>query len=332
MRIHIILAALLIASATAHAKTPDQLRNEFIDEMVRKHGFSQREVTRILYQAQKRQPILDAISRPAERVLNWTAYRNIFITPSRIEGGVAFWRQHAAALARAEKEYGVPAHIIVAIIGVETRYGAHTGNYRVLDALHTLGFHYPKRGAFFREQLSHFLRFTREEKVPPTTPTGSYAGAMGMPQFMPDSFRTYAVDFDGDGLRDIWHNADDVIGSVANYFVRKGGWRPGEAVARQASDVTPAHRTLIDAGAKPSLRLADLTGAGVRVDGNLSAETPVSLLEFDTDAGPEHWIGLDNFYAIMRYNPRTKYAMAVYQLSEAIRERHAQGEARAKAG
>lgn len=328
----ILLSALLLVSTIVQAKTPDQLRAEFIDEMVKKYGFSQREVTRTLYQAQLRRPILEAISRPAERVLNWSQYRNIFVTPSRIDGGVAFWRQHAGALARAEREYGVPAQIIVAILGVETRYGAHTGNYRVLDALHTLGFHYPRRGEFFREQLSHFLRFTREEKIPATLPTGSYAGAMGMPQFMPDSFRVYAIDFDGDGRRDIWHNPDDVIGSVANYFVKKGGWKPGEPVARPARHVTAAHQAMIDAGAKPSLRLSQLTGAGVQVDGAMAADTRVSLMEFDTDDDPEYWVGLDNFYAIMRYNPRTKYAMAVYQLSEAIRERHAQAGAPAGAG
>ena len=234
------LSLLLAFGALAEAKTPDQLRAEFIDEMVNRHGFSRQEVTRTLYKAQLRRPILEAIARPAEKVLNWTEYRNIFLTPSRIEGGVAYWRQHAAALARAEKEFGVPAQIIVAIIGVETRYGANTGGYRVLDALHTLGFHYPPRGAFFREQLSHFLRFAREERIEPTAPTGSYAGAMGVPQFMPDSFRSYAVDFDGDGHRDIWHTPEDVIGSVANYFVKKGGWRPGEPVAQPAAGVSTA--------------------------------------------------------------------------------------------
>jgi membrane-bound lytic murein transglycosylase B len=319
-----LLLILLAASATVFAKTPDQLRAEFIDEMVNNYGFSRSDVTRTLYQAELRRPILEAISRPAEKRLNWGEYRNIFLTESRIEGGVSYWRQHAETLARAEQEFGVPPQIIVAILGVETRYGANTGGHRVLDALHTLGFHYPRRGEFFREQLSHFLRFAREEKIPATMPTGSYAGAMGVPQFMPDSFRVYAVDFDGDGRRDIWNNPVDVIGSVANYFAKKGKWKPGEPVTWPVSGVTTAHKPLIDAGAKPSLNPTQLTAAGIRLDPPPPAGRKVSLMDFETHDGTEYWLGMHNFYSIMRYNPRTKYAMAVYQLSEAIRERHSQ--------
>jgi membrane-bound lytic murein transglycosylase B len=323
MRIFLLLP-LLIASQTTFAKTPDQLRADFIDEMVSRHGFSKAEVTRTLYQAEYRKRIIEAITRPAEKVLNWTAYRKIFVTPSRTQGGVDFWREHADTLARAEREYGVPPEIIVAILGVETRYGAFTGGYRVLDALHTLGFHYPRRGRFFREQLSHFLRFSREEQIPATMPTGSYAGAMGMPQFMPDSFRVYAVDFDGDGRRDIWTNTEDVIGSVANYFVEKGNWRRGGAVAAPASGVDEeTHRSLVEAGAKPSLEPSRLEAAGIRSAMLEPTAGKVSLLEFETYNGKEYWVARDNFYAIMRYNPRTKYAMAVYQLSEAIREAYA---------
>ena len=322
MRAIVLLLTLLVTASSVYAKTPDQLREEFIDEMVKRHGFSRQDVTRTLYQAHLRRPILEAISRPAEKTLNWTAYRKIFLTRSRILGGVDYWRRHAETLARAEKEFGVPPQIIVAILGVETRYGAHTGGYRVLDALHTLGFHYPRRGKFFREQLSHFLRFAREENITATMPTGSYAGAMGVPQFMPDSFRVYAVDFDGDGRRDIWRNQVDVIGSVGNYFVKKGKWRAGEPVTWPASGVTDAHQSLIDAGARPRLAPSQLTKAGVRFDGQPPAGSKVSLMDFKTDEGMEYWVGLPNFYAIMRYNPRTKYAMAVYQLSEAILEEY----------
>ena len=332
MRNLMLSALLLLLTASAGAKTPNELRAEFIDQMVERYGFSKREVTRSLYQAEFRRPILEAISRPAEKTLNWSEYRDIFVTPSRISGGVEFWRRHADTLARAEREYGVPAHIIVAILGVETRYGANTGGYRVLDALHTLGFHYPRRGKFFREQLSHFLRFAREEKLAPTQPTGSYAGAMGAPQFMPDSFRIYAVDFDGDGRRDIWQNIDDVIGSVANYFVEKGKWRPGEPVAGPAQGVTEEHQALVDAGAKPSLNVEQVVSAGIEFSPRPPRGGKVSLMEFDTHDGKEYWVGLDNFYAIMRYNPRTKYAMAVFQLSEAIRERYVQASTAPGAG
>lgn len=319
-----LLLALLVCGTSAHAKTPDQLRAEFIDEMVSRYGFSESAVTRTLYQAQLRKPILEAIARPAEKRLNWSEYRNIFLTQSRILGGVNFWQQHAETLARAEKTYGVPPQIIVAILGVETRYGAHTGGYRVLDALHTLGFHYPRRGKFFREQLSHFLRFAREEKIAATMPTGSYAGAMGVPQFMPDSFRVYAVDFDGDGRRDIWTNPVDVIGSVANYFAKKGHWKQGEPVTWPVSGINAAHKPLIDAGAKPSLKVEQLTAAGIKVEPLPPAGSKVSLMDFETHEGMEYWLGMPNFYAIMRYNPRTKYAMAVYQLSEAIRAQYGQ--------
>ena len=322
-RLFLLTTALLLAGTAVHAKTPDQLRAEFIDLMVSRHGFSRDEVTRTLYKAQLRRPILEAISRPAEKTLNWSEYRAIFVKPSRIEGGVAFWRRHADTLARAEREYGVPPHIIVAILGVETRYGAITGKYRVLDALHTLGFHYPRRGKFFREQLNHFLRFSREEKIDPVVPTGSYAGAMGMPQFMPDSFRVYAVDFDGDGRRDIWNNPQDVIGSVANYFVKKGKWKRGQPVTFPTSGANASHKAFVDAGAKPRLKSAKLAAAGIDVS-KVPQGAAVSLLEFSTHDGKEYWIGMDNFYAIMRYNPRTKYALAVYQLAEAIRERYAQ--------
>lgn len=323
---------LALASASTFAKTPDQLREDFIAEMVDRYDFSEDGVRRTLYQAEYRRPIIEAISRPAEKRLNWSEYRAIFVTPKRIGGGVEFWREHADTLARAERDFGVPAEIIVAILGVETRYGAYTGGYRVLDALHTLGFHYPRRGKFFRAQLSHFLRFAREEDIRPTMPTGSYAGAMGVPQFMPDSFRIYAIDYDGDGRRDIWDNMTDVIGSVANYFVEKGNWKRGQPVARPVDGVNERHRGLIEAGAKPSLDPERVRASGIDVGSDLPAEVKLSLLEFETHGGPEYWIGMPNFYSIMRYNPRTKYAMAVYQLSQAVRADYRQAVAAGGSG
>lgn len=187
----------------------------------------------VFAEVQRKQSILDAISRPAERVKPWKDYRPMFITDARIARGVDFWRQHEAVLARAEQEYGVPAQYIVAIIGVETFFGRNTGNYRVIDALSTLGFDYPPRAEFFRKELREFLLLAREEQLDPLTLKGSYAGAMGLPQFMPSSFRNFAVDFDGDGHINIWNNPDDAIGSVASYFKRHG-WVPGEGVVSRA--------------------------------------------------------------------------------------------------
>jgi membrane-bound lytic murein transglycosylase B len=193
-----------------------QRQDEFIAEMTREHGFADEQLRDLFKQAERKQAILDAISRPAERVKPWKEYRPIFLTDARIAQGRGFLaREHAKRWQRAEREYGVPAEIIVAIIGVETFYGRNTGSWRVIDALSTLGFDYPPRQPFFRQQLKEFLLLTREEQVDPLTLKGSYAGAMGLPQFMPSSFRAYAVDFDADGRIDIWNNPTDAIGSVA---------------------------------------------------------------------------------------------------------------------
>ncbi|OII56879.1 lytic murein transglycosylase B, partial [Pseudomonas putida] len=206
---------------------------QFVGEMSRDYGFAPEQLMGVFAEVQRKQSILDAISRPAERVKPWKDYRPMFITDARIARGVDFWRQHEAVLARAEQEYGVPAQYIVAIIGVETFFGRNTGNYRVIDALSTLGFDYPPRAEFFRKELREFLLLAREEQLDPLTLKGSYAGAMGLPQFMPSSFRNFAVDFDGDGHINIWNNPDDAIGSVASYFKRHG-WVAGEGVVSRA--------------------------------------------------------------------------------------------------
>jgi membrane-bound lytic murein transglycosylase B len=207
---------------------------EFIGEMTRDYGFAGEQLTELFAEVERKQAILDAISRPAEKAKPWKDYRPIFITDKRISKGVEFWKQHEATLARAEAEYGVPAQVIVAIIGVETFYGGNTGSWRVMDALSTLAFDYPPRAPFFRKELREFLLLTREEQVEPLNMTGSYAGAMGLPQFMPSSFRAYAVDFDGDGHINIWTNPVDAIGSVASYFKRHG-WQPGQPVVSAAT-------------------------------------------------------------------------------------------------
>lgn len=290
---------------------------EFVSEMARDYGFASEQLTGVFREVHRKQSILDAISRPAERVKPWKDYRPMFITDARIARGVDFWRQHEAVLARAEQQYGVPAQYIVSIIGVETFFGRNTGNYRVIDALSTLGFDYPPRQPFFRQQLKEFLLLTREEQVDPLTLKGSYAGAMGLPQFMPSSFRNYAVDFDGDGHINIWNNPDDAIGSVANYFKRHG-WLAGQPVVSRA-DVSGARADEgLTTGIEPTRTAGELQALGWSSHDALRDDLPVTAFRLEGDNGPEYWMGLKNFYAITRYNRSVMYAMAVHQLAEQL--------------
>ena len=312
----LLITSVLLSSA-ALANTDEQA---FIDKMVKEHQFDAAEISSLLNQAKKQQSIIDAMSRPAEKRLNWGQYRKIFITDKRIKGGMKFWKENQAILEQAEKTYGVPAQIITAIVGVETYYGRITGKYSVLDSLYTLGFHYPPRAKFFRSELEEFLQLAREEGVSPTEPLGSYAGAMGRPQFISSSFRAYAVDFDKDGKRDIWENNADVIGSVANYFKRHG-WKAGEPVAQLVTGAKKGFDEEIRAGYKPSLDVKALIDKGIILGSSLDKDAKVALLEMESDDGNEYWVASPNFYAITRYNHSPLYAMAVFQLSEAIRQR-----------
>ena len=312
----LLITSVLLSSA-ALANTDEQA---FIDKMVKEHQFDAAEISSLLNQAKKQQSIIDAMSRPAEKRLNWGQYRKIFITDKRIKGGIKFWKENQAILEQAEKTYGVPAQIITAIVGVETYYGRITGKYSVLDSLYTLGFHYPPRAKFFRSELEEFLQLAREEGVSPTEPLGSYAGAMGRPQFISSSFRAYAVDFDKDGKRDIWENNADVIGSVANYFKRHG-WKAGEPVAQLVTGAKKGFDEEIKAGYKPSLDVKSLIDKGIILGSSLDKDAKVALLEMESDDGNEYWVTSPNFYAITRYNHSPLYAMAVFQLSEAIRQR-----------
>lgn len=285
-----------------------------IAEMQEEYGFPEAHLQRVLGEAQKQQPILDAISRPAERVKPWKEYRPIFLTRQRIDKGLQFWADNAGALARAEQQYGVPAEFIVAIIGVETMYGGNTGRYRVLDALSTLAFDYPPRAPFFRGQLKQFLLLTREEQLEPSSLTGSYAGAMGLPQFMPGSFRAYAVDFNADGKIDIWTEPADAIGSVANYFIEHG-WQPGEQVAVRASLKNTEAEQGLTGGLDPKLSMKELKALGWKPATTVKGKTRVTAFRFEGEQGAEYWIGLPNFHAITRYNRSEMYAMAVTQLA-----------------
>ena len=300
----------------------------FIEHVSRKHGFDPAELRELFAGVRQQKSILRAIAKPAE-AKPWYQYRRIFLTPERIQGGVAFWDEHAAAIERASQEFGVDPQIIVAIIGVETLYGRRTGRYPVLDALATLGFDYPKRGRFFRGELEEFLLLTREERMDPKAIKGSYAGAMGIGQFIPSSYRAYAVDFDGDGRRDLW-DPEDAIGSVAHYFERHG-WIRGAPVAVKARVEGDDYRKLPRKGAKPVVPVAMLERHGVHPpSGALDGVSKVVFLEYDQGpARKEYWLGFDNFYVITRYNRSPLYAMAVYQLSGEIAKARAK-QARAR--
>lgn len=290
---------------------------QFVRELVVEHGFDESSLYGIFDQAVYKQTVIDAISKPAEKALQWKEYRNIFLTSRRIENGVRFWQSNLEVLARAEEIYGVPASVIVAVIGVETLYGQRMGNYRVLDSLTTLAFDYPPRGAFFRRQLKEFLLLVREGNHDITKLLGSYAGAMGYGQFIPSSYRQFAIDFDDDGIRDIWLNPVDAIGSVANYL-QQHGWRKGEPISSRARVSGDQFDHLFNRDLKPNMTVKELIMKGVvpvdRFDERLKA-TPIKLTG---KHGSEYWLGLYNFYVITRYNHSKLYAMAVYQLSREL--------------
>lgn len=294
----------------------------FINEMVEQHGFDRSYLENKFASAKRLDNVLESIAKPAEKELTWKQYRPIFVTEKRTNKGKKFIKEHQATLQRAEKEFGVPIEIIAAIIGVESYYGKHTGRYTVFDSLTTLGFDYPKRGKFFRSELKQFLLLSKEEHIDVDEMTGSYAGAMGMPQFISSSYRRYAVDFDGDGKRDLWNSIDDVIGSVANYF-SEHGWKTGDSVTHpvMVSDQSVVRKKN---SLKPYVTVAQLKKQGVKIDAALTPKLDdkqlASLLKFEGRRGIEYWLGLKNFYVITRYNHSELYAMAVYQLSEELKD------------
>ena len=310
--------------ASAESYLARQEVEAYILELIAEHNFSRQELEEVLAAAERRQDIIDLMRRPAERRLNWLEYGKIFLDEQRIAGGVEFWQQNQATLQRAEKEYGVPPEVIVAIIGVETRYGRVTGKHRVVDALMTLAFDYPPRARFFRKELTQFLLLAREEGKSPMSLLGSYAGAMGYGQFIPSSYRSYAVDFDQDGVRDIWQNRIDAIGSVANYFSRHGWRGVGDVtVPVQIKTETEQLRSLANESLKPTHSVAEMTEMGVIADG-LDPEARVLLLRLSGGKNPEYWLGFNDFYVITRYNHSRLYAMAVYQLGQEILRRRKQ--------
>lgn len=314
-----LLGGLLLQSA-AHADYIQHPQTQaLVNELVSEEGFSRAELEGWFAEVEKKQSILDAIARPAEKTKTWKEYRKIFVTPSRIEKGVAFWQSNRKTLERMEAEFGVPAQMVVAIIGVETRYGRHKGSYRVMDALSTLAFDYPRRSPFFTKELKQFLLLAREQGQQPMALKGSYAGAMGYGQFMPSSYRAYAVDFDGDKLVDIWENPVDAIGSVANYFV-KHGWQKNAPVVSRVRPEKGYDPALLNASLKPKHTVAELKQYGFTPLADYSDENKATAMKLQGEHGAEFWLGLNNFYTITRYNHSRLYAMAVYQLSDELRK------------
>ena len=289
----------------------------YLDELSGSYGFSRNDLEKILSDHKPNKRIIDLISRPSEKRLQWHEYRKILVDEARIELGVEFWNENIGALNEAERIYSVAPEIVVAIIGVETRYGKIMGSYPVVEALSTLAFDYPPRSKFFRKELTEFFILTRDQKLDPSNLTGSYAGAMGYGQFIPSSYRAYAVDFDGDNFKDIWNNKADAIGSVANYFSRHG-WQGDGPVIVRGYETSPNLDVAANESLEPKFLAGDLRKKGI--GNNLADNTKVALFEMQGERGREYWLGLSDFYVITRYNRSSMYALAVFQLSQAIKQ------------
>lgn len=310
---------ILLCGVSAPAAAQPTLRPEveaFIGEMVHKHEFKRAALRRMFSQVQSRPAILRAISAPAT-AKPWYEFRSLYVNATRITGGLRFWEQHAATLARARRDYGVPEEVIVAIIGIETLYGRNTGSFRVLDALSTLAFDYPPRADLFMAELEQYLLLSRETSLKALDLKGSYAGAMGIPQFLPSSYRKYAVDFDGDGRRDL-NGVTDAIGSVANYL-RVFGWKPGEPAVIPAETAGSEIDAMLAAGIKPDIRIGEFRRRGIAPLAPVSDKAEAALFSVETESGPQYWLGLQNFYVITRYNRSINYAMAVHDLAGELR-------------
>ena len=319
------------ASKTANAAHGYAQRADvrmLIEELVAGHGFDRRQLLLWFAAAQFQPKIIAAMQRPIVEPPKWFEYAPQFLSAERIDGGVAYFHANEDALARAEREYGVPAEIIVAIVGVETYYGRNTGRYRVFDALTTLAFDYPRRAVFFRGELKDFLLLMQDQKISPLAPKGSFAGAMGVPQFMPGSYRRFAIDFDGDGKIDLWESGADVVGSVAHYLARHD-WQAGQPVLLAATidaEEQDAIARKLDGGISERRPMWSWEADGVTADA-LTSEVPaepvgVLMLEeppVNDEERASYWIACPNFYAIMRYNRSRLYAAAVFQLAQAVK-------------
>jgi membrane-bound lytic murein transglycosylase B len=314
----LILAAAALTTNIAYADTPFAQRpdvQKFIQRMVTKYHFNEKQLVAIFNQVKIRPQVMRHINKPLEKN-PWRTYQMLFVNEWRIKHGVEFWKKYADALNRAEATYGVPASIIVATIGVETKYGKHTGEYRVIDSLSSIAFSGSSRASYFQSELSEFLLLTQEEQINPLKVMGSYAGAIGQPQFMPSSYRNYAVNFSGSGKIDLMNNEVDVIGSIANYYKKKG-WTNNAPVAMQALMIGDRYNYLLrNNKIKSTLEVSDLLKYGIVPKHKIPSDfKTVKLIELQSNYNSEYWLGFHNFDVIKRYNPSDLYAMAVYQLS-----------------
>ncbi|MGI9263674.1 MAG: lytic murein transglycosylase B [Gammaproteobacteria bacterium] len=321
-----LLAAGLLSAPHAHANDPLDLTSpaltEFIERMESKHGVPRDRTVSILKEARIQPRIIEIMSKPAEKVMPWYEYREIFITDKRIDAGIEFWSEHEDTLNRISSKTGVPVEIIVGIIGVETFFGRITGNYRVIDSLATLAFEYPPRSKFFSSELEQFLLLTDEHRIDPLTVTGSYAGAMGGPQFISSSYRAYAVDGSGDERVDLWSDWADIIASVANYFMVHG-WIKNGPVLSEVNGPVPADA--LSKGTRFDREVGVLLDKGVDFKPVDEKSAGAMLFALEYKDGPGYWVGYKNFYVITRYNHSVMYASAVYELATGIRQRREAG-------
>ena len=319
MRTTLMAMLVLLSQAVSSAGAERQLAPEvhaFIGEMAHKHQFEEAPLRALFANVRRVPSVVRAISAPAT-ARPWHEFRSRIVDPSRVRGGAAYWREHAATLARASREYGVPEEILVATIGIETLYGRNTGSFRVIEALTTLAFEYPPRAELFRAELEAYLLLARDAGFDPMKVRGSYAGAIGIPQFLPSSYRNYAVDFDGDGKRDLGKH-EDAIGSVANYY-RVHGWQTGRAVLVPVEAGGGEMDALIGMGIKPRLPVSELRRRGVRPAAAVEDSAEAALITAELESGPGLWLGLNNFYVITRYNRSINYALAVHELARELR-------------
>jgi membrane-bound lytic murein transglycosylase B len=292
----------------------------FIDDMVRRHGFSATELERVFSAAQLKPKVVEAMERPSE-ARPYHEYKKAFLDEQHLRDGLRYWSKYGAALARAQGSFGVPPEIILGVIGVETHFGRNRGDYRLIDSLTTLMLLYPPRSDFFRGELEQFLLLARDLRLAPESIRGSYAGAIGVPQFIPSSYRRYAVDFDGDGVPNLMISPEDAIGSIAN-FLRLHGWRAHEPIADEVRLEGTLYFWIEKLGMRPSLTVADLIGYGVFPVHNTDSHLPAALLSFEGEDGPFYRVAYANFYTITRYNRSKRYALAVLELSTMIKQHH----------